>query len=283
MMPCLLHTSSRSEAPSDKVLRVPDDDTRQSQERKPNDHTTLKASNVSRCTDVSMLTTAPLTCHSGTPPQRWAMTEAQLVGIRTAAIAQAHDLGQDYAQWTIRDINTHVVLPTCRAFQTSYALSVNPVGCDTEVFVSHTWDDTFEEMFTCITNAFGAGNVPNVWICTFALRQDVNVADQIGHDIATVPFVQALRAANTMLVVRSKNKDLYTRMWCVCELVFAIKVCKVDSVRVCGPNTFAESTVSCTEAQCRPADKERIMKVLLEHSSVKEMDAVIGDLRKRIC
>lgn len=134
---------------------------------------------------------------------------------------------------------------------------------------------------------------PNLWICTFALIQSNDrsvVAQQLGAPGAPLreaPFVRALRHAREILVVRNSRVDIYTRLWCVCEVLFAHEFGLVPGrVKVVGSNAFATSPASCLDAQCGdPRDRVRILHALIggvaaNPERVSEIDAVIQRFRQ---
>lgn len=127
---------------------------------------------------------------------------------------------------------------------------------------------------------------PNLWICAFALNQCNwhTVEAQVGSGdspLANSPFVKALEQALTFVVVRNSVTDLYSRLWCVCELIYAKKLHLVpNKTHVTGPDVFSHLRMSCLDADCTNAtDKERILEVLLKEHNAEEIDQIVQVFR----
>merc|ERR1712107_637353 len=90
---------------------------------------------------------------------------------------------------------------------------------------------------------------PAMFICAFALFQGDHavIASQLGDELESAPFIIALRAADYFLVMRNRVQDLYTRGWCICEVLFAQKIGFVNNILVAGPDTFQGSEISCLD------------------------------------
>jgi len=156
-------------------------------------------------------------------------------------------------------------------------------------FISHAWDEPFGDFVDSIDKVFQTSlKKPNVWICAFALVQGVSddcmqeqlgIADKCGFEAC--PFVISLQAAKKFVVVRNSVTDLYSRIWCVCELMFAKKFELVpEHTFVTGPDCFSKSRTSCIEAQATNIDdKARILSVLLANHDYKEIDDFVNRFR----
>lgn len=126
---------------------------------------------------------------------------------------------------------------------------------------------------------------PNLWICAFALVQgDRQLLENQVSGAATLaesPFVQALAQAKQFVVVRNSRSDLYSRIWCVCELLFATSFALVpNQTYVTGPDVFANCKTSCLDAQStEPHDKARILKYLLNQHQYQEIDQMVHVFR----
>lgn len=93
-----------------------------------------------------------------------------------------------------------------------------------QVFVVHSWDSGFSDFVKTVNGVFKSQeSPPNLWICATALWQggDLRTARRPGLDPAEGQFAQAMKRAQSVLVVRSETVDLYTRLWCVWELFLA--------------------------------------------------------------
>ena len=160
-------------------------------------------------------------------PHMWGVSLDTLQSVVDEARQMAMDLEEDFSMWTMRDINKHIVKPLCARTGTSLAVHRSPDGrgLRAEVFVSHAWAEPFEQFAQSVFNAYSRRmRKPTLWICTFALiRSDDRavIERQIGPRGAPLeesPFVRALKQASEILVVRNRVRDLYTRLWCVCEV-----------------------------------------------------------------
>ena len=195
-------------------------------------------------------------------------------------------LSNDFEYKTMRDINEKIVKPVCGQKGKSYALAKNSQELKTDVFVSHSWDETFGEFVDSITDAFRTKYIkPNVWICTFGLLQGSNddIEAQLEMPLAESPFVRALIRADSFLVVRNFRTDLYSRIWCICEIMFAKKYNVIpNKTQITSPDGFSTTNVSCLDAKsfC-PDDRDKIlMELLVKKGSRAEVDKYINKFRE---
>ena len=212
----------------------------------------------------------------------WAISFQQLLDVKEEAMKI---FSNDFESKTMRDINSEIIIPMCRETGKSYALTKNPQGLKTEVFVSHSWDEPFGEFVDSINTAFLTKyEKPNVWICAFGLLQGSNddIQAQLKMPLAQSPFVRALKSADSYLVVRNSKNDLYSRIWCICEIMFAKKFNFIPSkTQIAGPEGFTTTCVSCLDAgsYC-PNDKEKIIReLLLTKGARAEIDQFIKEFR----
>lgn len=211
---------------------------------------------------------------------RWNVTGEQILYILKRVKEEAKKPGRKkYSEWTMYDVCENIVGPLSIASSKSYALQCNTRGLDADIFVSHGWGEKFVQFVKSLQSLYPDFRRRNFWICTFAICQNGNVGAQIGQDIARAPFIQAMIGMNEMAIIRNDQCDIYTRRWCVCELVFAKKFRESLTLRVGGPRP-REPTPSCENSRCsKTEDEERIMAALLTHSSILEMDGII----QRLC
>jgi hypothetical protein len=212
----------------------------------------------------------------------------------TEVCEQARGLaGADFDSWTMREVNNAIVKPLCLQAQTSLALHRSPGGLKAEVFVSHAWAEPFGQFVESIRSVYRHhARPPTLWICTFALVQSDDptvIAAQCGAPTApldTSPFVRALQEAREFLVVRNTAVDLYTRLWCVCEVYFAHKFDLLPNrARITGADAFAGATTRCIDAKCYAmSDQVRILNALTgggepDMARVEAIDAMIQEFR----
>ena len=238
-----------------------------------------------------------------THPAMQAITFQQLLDVQ----AEAKRLfGRNYWKKTMRDVNQDIIIPECNESGTSYALSKNPGGQKIQAFITHCWDEPFFDFVDSIEKEFHSHTKkPNLWICAFALKQgdSETLAQQLEVPLEDSPFVRALQYATWFVVVRNLNTDLYSRIWCVCELMFAMKIGFTtnnnDTSRldfdeeddaaankkvtiVVGPNVFSQSQTSCVDAHAaNERDKIKILADLPQSGfSVDEVDELVHSYRK---
>lgn len=218
-------------------------------------------------------------------PKNWAISWDQLQGLdRTARSV----FGSKYESITMRDISTKILMPLCAEAGTSYALAHNPKGRMLTHFVTHAWGELFAEFVRSLESAFAHElTKPDLWICALALVQSADpavISAQVGSSnlpLNQCPFVKALQHAQGFVVVRNSVVDLYDRLWCVCELVFALKAGLVpQKTRIAGSNEFSSGTSSCLVAECwSREDKQKILQYIVDSSSYAEVDTQIQTIR----
>jgi len=95
------------------------------------------------------------------------------------------------------------------------------------------------------------------------------------------PFVMALECATSYLVLRNRNTDLYSRIWCICEVIFPRKFGFIPHKTVIiGPNSFSDSFTSCIDATYySQIDKTKILKDLVNNHSTDKIDGYIKEFR----
>ena len=234
--------------------------------------------------DRSVLTWEEFTMASE-DPSLWGISYSQLMSV----YYEAKDYyGTRFPNITMRDITQDFIVPLCNDTGTSYALHQNPAGLRADAFVSHSWDGPFSDFVDSIRKVFQCfASKPTLWICAFALVQGTDadcMKAQIGTEdpcLENSPFVAALKAAKKFVVVRNRKSDLYSRIWCVCELIFANKLGFVpDSTFVTGPDCFSSLHTSCMDARATNIeDKAKILRMLLEEHEYKEIDLFVNQFR----
>jgi len=216
-------------------------------------------------------------------PSKRAISFQQLLDVNEVAKKM---FSNDFESKTMRDINEKIIIPVCRETGKPYALAKNPRGLKTEWFICHNWDEPFGEFVESISSAIRNENFqPNVWICAFGLLQgseDV-IKAQLKMPLALSPFVRALESADIFLIVRNSRTDVFNRIWCICEVMYAKKLNFIpEKTQVTGPDAFYNTdVVSCMDAQssCKD-DKDKIILDLLVTSSRAEVDKYISKFRE---
>jgi len=218
-------------------------------------------------------------------PGQWSISYEQLLELEVRAKKHFGQIRCAYSV-TMRDIAEDLVIPECRrSGAPSWAQHVNPNGLPVGAFVTHSWDGQFVEFVHAIKLAFYCfpkDQKPNLWICAFALPQGHGSALRgiIATDLQDTPFVRALRAATFFVVVRNSNKDIYNRIWCVCELMFAHSNNKLTLIT--GPNTHSSDYTSCQYAQFSfEEDAIRIKEeLLLMYGTYEDVDNLVRQYRR---
>lgn len=232
-------------------------------------------------------------------PSQWTIRFQQLMELDQHCEQQFGT--EEYATMTMRDICDRVIEPCCRQYRTSYALHLNHGLRDTSsqskasdasgeyAFISHCWDEPFNAFCESIRQVFQTAiTKPKLWICALAIRQ--GDPDFISCQLETTtpnaslmdtPFVQALQKASSFVVVRNATTDLYSRIWCVCELMYAKELGLVPHLtHVTGPNVFSDLSTSVLDAKAtKLRDRERILKVLLTQHERQEIDDLVQKFR----
>merc|ERR1711879_136139 len=119
-------------------------------------------------------------------------------------------LGERYAAANMRVIVDEILEPLCEAHGMSYARLTNAEQPLTlSVFVSHCWDENFQDFVSSVNHTFKHwAKPPNLWICSFALLQSKDrglIAEQVGtsKSLQQAPFSKALQFAQSILVIRN--------------------------------------------------------------------------------
>jgi len=94
--------------------------------------------------------------------------------------------------------------------------------CKTRVFISHCWNERFEDFVATLTGMLSVFDV--VWVCALGIDQNADVTDMLeGSSIEKSPFAQALRSAEKCLVLMDEHAEPPQRVWCVYEAHVALE------------------------------------------------------------
>ena len=86
-------------------------------------------------------------------------------------------------------------------------------------FVSHCWNEKFKDFVDTLKWLGNADEA--VWICSFALPQNINIGEVLGNDPSKSPFAQALRQSQQVLLAVDEKIEPPKRSWCCFELYLA--------------------------------------------------------------
>eukprot|EP00928_Gymnodinium_smaydae_P045678 TRINITY_DN3040_c0_g1_i1.p1 TRINITY_DN3040_c0_g1~~TRINITY_DN3040_c0_g1_i1.p1 ORF type:complete len:1225 (+),score=342.48 TRINITY_DN3040_c0_g1_i1:149-3823(+) len=120
---------------------------------------------------------------------------------------------------TMHVVNHRYIKPVIG--QKSYALKCNPGGRRVDVFVTHSWNGLFNEFVGTLEMALKKSEA--VWVCSFAVPQNRNIAALLGDDPSKSPFALALYEAKKHVVLLDTQLDVPERAWCVYELALSLQ------------------------------------------------------------
>mmetsp|Transcript_53537 Transcript_53537/g.122537 ORF Transcript_53537/g.122537 Transcript_53537/m.122537 type:complete len:288 (+) Transcript_53537:53-916(+) len=150
------------------------------------------------------------------PPDHWGITGEQLLGL----VNKVEDKfkGADPNVYTVVD---DIIKPMCKRAHVSYAILLNPSGIKCTTFITHAWKESFLKFVSDIMRYFKDFRTRVFWIC-FTANPQTWLPDELGSMLGSPlqsPFVIAIRTCDTFVVVRNTEINMYTRLWCVAELV----------------------------------------------------------------
>lgn len=90
-----------------------------------------------------------------------------------------------------------------------------------EKFVSHSWSGRYEDFVATLARNLLPDTV--VFICSFALPQNLDVDPILGVDLETTPFAEAHNIAEEALLVIDNSIDVIERVWVIYELYLSLK------------------------------------------------------------
>jgi len=115
-----------------------------------------------------------------------------------------------------------VVKPATQAHKGIYGLAAltnleNPKPVET--FVSHCWNEPFQHFVATLgTIRLNTG----VWVCSFAMPQNVDISLQLKSEPMRSPFALALLKAECVLLAVDETFEPLRRSWCCYEIYLAI-------------------------------------------------------------
>jgi len=92
--------------------------------------------------------------------------------------------------------------------------------CKAQVFISHCWNEAFEEFANTLHQTLNPDTV--VWVCSFALCQHSDIAQAL-ESVERCPFALAMHAAERVLLVMDSTAEAIERCWVVLEAALAEK------------------------------------------------------------
>ncbi|CAE7241616.1 unnamed protein product [Symbiodinium natans] len=104
-------------------------------------------------------------------------------------------------------------------------------------FVSHCWNEKFQDFVDTLQSL---GPKEDVWICSFALPQNINIGEVLGNKPSKSPFARALAQAEQVLLAVDAKIEPPTRSWCCFELYLACMQQKTIRIEVPTQETQAD-------------------------------------------
>mmetsp|Transcript_42311 Transcript_42311/g.122335 ORF Transcript_42311/g.122335 Transcript_42311/m.122335 type:complete len:812 (+) Transcript_42311:79-2514(+) len=136
-----------------------------------------------------------------------------------------------------------------------------------QAFISHCWNHDFGRFIRAIST-LGPDTV--VWVCSFALPQNIDINQVVGTRIMHSPFAEALSSADKVCLVVDEQVEVLTRSWCCFELYLSVSRRIALDIRapITSPAFYSrvlDRAAHMDVRECRSskeADHMRILRVL---------------------
>jgi len=92
--------------------------------------------------------------------------------------------------------------------------------CLADVFISHSWNEVFEDFLTTLRHALDPDTV--VWVCSFAIWQHGDINNDL-RPLERCPFALAMCATHRVLAVTDRTAEAFERCWVDLEAELAMK------------------------------------------------------------
>ena len=174
--------------------------------------------------------------HETVHPSKWCITYSDLRLFKSQVAGALRDGLFDYEP-NIYDVNEYYIKPvTLLAGKLSWALMMNPLGLQSDLFISHAWE---EDLFDFCQKVFASWPLKarHAWCCMLANPQNLDISAFVGVPCSS-PFALALECSKYMLVVPNKHSSIYTRLWCGYEAYLAFKSHKI--IQIATPPIYCE-------------------------------------------
>lgn len=251
-----------------------------------------------------LVATAALQVAGG--PEYWGISVAQIFHFyeehhaELNAYCDSHYLGDDFAHVCASDpcphdhgcashrqlcqedkdklkmiLNMHVLVnviikPITKAFNGvfGYATSLNrDKPLKSELFISHCWSAPFPHLLAALRTR---PRDTVVWICSFALPQNLDIDKLLHVPVHQSPFARALQMCEELMLALDADVQALSRSWCCFELHMAFTQMKAVEIR--GPSSNLECysklllkaqsiDIRCCEAT-RASDHSKIMNAI---------------------
>eukprot|EP00930_Biecheleria_cincta_P101976 TRINITY_DN93628_c0_g1_i1.p1 TRINITY_DN93628_c0_g1~~TRINITY_DN93628_c0_g1_i1.p1 ORF type:complete len:382 (-),score=39.49 TRINITY_DN93628_c0_g1_i1:59-1204(-) len=230
-------------------------------------------------------------------PHCWSLTVEQWIFfVRACVDTDAwKNLAKDKGEYniTMYDVNDHFVKPWTRGTGCSVALLLNPDPGPVELMISHAWGGSVVETYNCLQNLVNHTEVPStarIFFCTFCMYQPEDNAPgglTIGEQLQHAPFAKVIESKPQygMFVIHTTIYEVYARMWTVHEIDEATE-CKVlaqglfDFYRWDKDKFNAAKAIKTDASDCRPDDREMLVKLIDGRGGFQRLDGVIAKFRQ---
>ncbi|CAK9035701.1 unnamed protein product [Durusdinium trenchii] len=200
------------------------------------------------------MTDIAIELHETVHPARWCITFADLKFFRSEVHRAIQD-GQNFQENfeasygpSIYAVNEHYIKPvTAAAGKMSWALMMNPHGLDCDLFITHAWQEDVFEFTDKVLTSWPRGAC-HAWCCMLANPQNLDIGALL-QSPSMSPFALALQSSKYMLVVPTRHKSVYTRLWCGYEAYLAFQSNKI--IRTATPSIWR--LVMCSWLRMFPA------------------------------
>lgn len=155
------------------------------------------------------------------PPSHWGITGKQLLELADQVVEQ---FTGDDENPNVYQVVEKLIKPLCLGAGVSYSALLNPKGLKCSTFVTHAWFESFLMFVEDLQGHFPDFETRVFWICFAANPQTwphEELKNLLGPGALQSPFAIALQQCESFVVVRNTTRNIYSRLWCVAELVFA--------------------------------------------------------------
>ncbi|CAK9076395.1 Uncharacterized protein SCF082_LOCUS36833 [Durusdinium trenchii] len=169
--------------------------------------------------------------HATVSPARWCVTfgDLQYLHSEVQEAIQDGQIPEDSSGAygpSIYVVNEKYIKPiTALAGKMSWALMMNPQCLESDLFITHAWQEGIFEFIEKVLTSWPA-RARHAWCCMLANPQNLDIAALL-HSPSMSPFAVALQSSKYMLVVPNRDISVYTRLWCGYEAYLAYEGKKI--------------------------------------------------------
>jgi len=217
------------------------------------------------------------------PANRWGITGKQLMALADQVVQKF--TGRDENP-NVYEVVEKLIKPLCKESGVSYALLLNPKGIKCSTFVTHAWFESFLAFVDDIRDHYPDFETRVFWICFTANPQTwspAELSDLLGPSALQSPFAIAIQQCDTFLIVRNRSKNLYSRLWCVAELVLvnAYGDCVVEVIGNMPPRAQERGGDIGLNATCSSPEDVEMLRATIEVTGLDANSLVAEAIRAR--